>query len=84
MGWVASRLNEFDKGQFVISKGWGLYSTVILLKLFDAVWWLYIVCGLLMVPATWFLGWLIIKSGIWAAFTRATNEGLKTWFKKEE
>ncbi len=80
MGFWSDQLHYFDKGQFLISKGWGIYSCVVLLKLFNAPLRLYIVCSVLMIPVTWILGWLLDKTGIWAGYIRASNKGIKEWF----
>ena len=82
MGFVANRLNEFDKGRWFIANLQWIATLAILFKVYGME--NYLILGtIVLVFGTWICGVFIIKSGIWAAFTRATNAGLKEWFKKQ-
>jgi hypothetical protein len=82
MGWVAKRVNEFDKGKFIASNIQWILSFAVFIKVYHLEKWLYFGIIILII-GTWFCGWVVIRCGLWDAFTRETNKGLKEWFKHE-
>ena len=82
MGFWGKHLNILDKGRWLVGFIQFFLSSIMLLKLFDAPLWLYILASILALPIVWLPGYILIKMGIWDEFIRASNEGLKDWFKK--
>ena len=65
MGFWTDRLNEFHWGHWCLSKiQFAVFGGTILLKLFDAVLWLYFVFPVVVVGVTWILGWLFERFGV--------------------
>jgi len=78
MGFVAKRLNEFSIGQFIITKVQWTVSIVILLKVFDAGLWIYIVTIPLILIMTWIAGVYVHRKGLWDSYVKESlKRGLR-------
>lgn len=84
MNWIAEFLHTLDKGRWFIGFFQFFLSFIMLLKLFDAPLWLYIVASVLAIPVVWLPGYILIKTGLWDGFTRASNIGIKEWFNTKK
>ena len=67
----ANRLQELHFGQIVIGKIQFIINLVILLKVFDAPTWSYIVCFILGSFFIWYIGRILEKSGMRKYFQKA-------------
>lgn len=82
MGFVANRLNEFDKGRWLVSNLQWIATLAILFKVYGME--NYLILGtIVLVLGTWVCGLILVKTGLWDSFNRASNAGLKEWFKKQ-
>ena len=81
MGAGAKLANEFTIGQWAIAKIQWLGSVAILLKLFNAAWYWYVISLPLLVLVTWLIGIVIHRTGLWDNFVR---ENLKRGITKED
>ena len=75
MGRYSKRANEVSIGQWAVGKVQSLVSMVILLKLFDAPVWVYIVSAPIIIFIVWLAGYVLVKSGLWASINRETFRG---------
>jgi len=75
MGLYTKRANELSVGQWVVSKFQSVFSLVIMLKLFDAPWWLYIISVPIIMFIMWTIGYVFVSTGNWASFNRETFKG---------
>jgi len=75
MGYMAKRLNEFHWGQFLLSKIQWIINLIILLKLFGAPAWAYLVSPLFIIVATWVIGYIIEKTGFRLRIVRENFKG---------
>ena len=75
MGYYSKRANEISIGQWAVGKLQSLVSMIILLKLFDAPTWVYIISAPIIVFGVWFMGYVLVKSGLWASINRETFRG---------
>ena len=75
MGRYSKRANEVSIGQWAVGKVQSLVSMVILLKLFDAPVWAYIVSAPIIIFIVWLAGYVLVKSGLWASINRETFRG---------
>ena len=78
MGYFAKRLNEFSIGQFIISKIQWTVSFIILFKLFDVSWYIYIITVPVLLLITWGIGVFIHRSGLWNNYVKESlKKGLE-------
>ena len=75
MGRYSKRANEVSIGQWAVGKLQSLVSMVILLKLFDAPIWVYVISAPVIVFIVWIMGYILVKSGLWASINRETFRG---------
>jgi len=78
MGFYAKRLNEFSIGQFIVTKIQWSMSLIILLKLFDAVWWVYAISLVSLLLITWLIGVYVQRAGLWDNYIKESlKKGLR-------
>lgn len=83
MGFWVKRLNEADKGRWLISFLQWFATLAILFKVYDFERWL-VLGTIILVIGTWMVGWVFVKSGLWDAYNRQVNIGIKEWFTKKD
>lgn len=81
MGYFADRMNEIHWGFFVLSKLQWIINTTILLKLFDAPVWLYVVTPIVIVLALIIVGKIFNKK-LRKGFINKYYEGADISIKK--
>jgi len=73
----ANRLQEAHFGRIVIGMVQFIFNVTILLKLFDAAWWMYIVGLFTASFLTWYTGRFLEKKGIRRYFREAEFKNVK-------
>ncbi len=77
MGYFARRLNELTIGQFIVAKVQWSISIIIMLKVFNAEGWVYIISIPIILLATLLIGIFVQRSGLWDRYIKESLRGIR-------
>lgn len=78
MGYYAKRINEFHVGHWIIGKIQWSINIVILLKLFNAPLYVYILAIPCIFCTVWVMGYFFKRSGLWDGFIKENLGAIRT------